>query len=110
MTPKAQRIVIAEECGWKEIRSLDWIPLGIPPTRRNGFEYIPDYPGCLNAMHEAIESLSYQDQVEWVYKLGEVLGFRNRNDWTEISMIQATAAQRAEAFLRTIGKWEGDVE
>ena len=113
MKPEAQRIAIAEACGWTSAinsKSRGGIYGLAPHESFLGMTTVPGYLNDLNAMHEAIESLSYQDQVEWVYKLGEVLGFRNRNEWTEISMIQATAAQRAEAFLRTIGKWEGGAE
>jgi hypothetical protein len=60
-----------------------------------------NYTQDLNAMHEAEKTLT-QDQSEIFYPrwLG---GFMSRT-----GPIYATARQRAQAFLRTIGKWEGD--
>jgi len=89
VTPEAQRIAIAEACGWKTgYRDPEaWHPL-------------PDYLNDLNAMHDAEQVLF------------------GRNDWsackydnyldvaTSSWKWNATASQRAEAFLRTIGKWE----
>jgi hypothetical protein len=116
MDKTQQRIKIAEACGYvfEELRVRTPYKTIFSRRHNNGdgtytdttCKYLPDYLNDLNAMYNAIESLSYQDQVEWVYNLGEVLGFRNRNDWTEISMIQTTAEQRAEAFLRTLNLWE----
>jgi hypothetical protein len=66
---------------------------------------LPDYLNDLNAMHEAEKVLSrgegyHQKGGFGLYKtaLAEVCD--------EQHPIDATAAQRAEAFLRTIGKWE----
>ena len=111
MDEQQQRIKIAEAYGYYNINAKCWRAWFNEEV--NGKlsvveKTVPDYLNDLNAMHDAIESLSYQDQVDWVYTLGEVLGFRNRNDWNEITMLQATAEQRAEAFLRTLGLWEGD--
>jgi hypothetical protein len=89
MNKEAQRIAIAETCGWKTgYRDPEaWHPL-------------PDYLNDLNAMHEA-ENVLF-----------------GRNDWSSCKYDEyldvatsswkwnATASQRAEAFLRTIGKWE----
>ena len=63
-----------------------------------------DYCNDLNAMHEAEKMLipkNWNNYSEnwWIYcKLLRV------NDADEA--IHATARQRAEAFLRTLGKWE----
>ena len=94
MKPERQRIAIAEACGWRTgYRDPEaWHPL-------------PDYLNDLNAMHEAEKVLSrgegyHQKGGFGLYKtaLAEVCD--------EQHPIDATAAQRAEAFLRTIGKWE----
>ena len=64
-----------------------------------------DYCADLNAMHEAEKALAPKNwnnfsENWWIYcKLLRV------NDADEA--IHATARQRAEAFLRTLGKWEG---
>ena len=112
MTPEKQRIAIAEACGWKEITGLHWIPLGIPPTRRHGAEYIPDYLNDLNAIHEAEKVLTdeqawKQIQIIVSYKQ-HAGGFPVLSRSESVRLHSATAAQRAESFLRTIGKWKGD--
>jgi hypothetical protein len=56
-----------------------------------------DYCTDLNAMHEAEESLT-DDQLWRMARNIE----RNDEQW----YFRATARQRAEAFLRTLGKWE----
>ncbi len=56
---------------------------------------IPDYLGDLNAMHEAEKALTGEQSWQYVQLLS---GYSNEG-WC------ATAAQRAEAFLRTLGLW-----
>ncbi len=69
-----------------------------------------DYTGDLNAMHEAEELLDYDQCLSFEDELCDVT--KKENDAAEIpppwrfSVAHATAAQRAEALLRTIGKWE----
>ena len=99
MKPEKQRIAIAEACGWTEIS--DWKAAGINgqhPTEP-WTDVIPDYLNDLNAMHEAEKVLNnvqrerYRTELVYSHAGGDVF---------------ATSAQRAEAFLRTIGKWEDD--
>ena len=64
----------------------------------------PDYLNDLNAMHEA-EELFYAkpDTLECAERM------RDYSKWLWLIAkypLHATATQRAEAFLRTIGKWE----
>ena len=60
-----------------------------------------DYCADLNAMHEAKKSLSSNQWWVFVEHLINICG-------GGIALcISATARQRAEAFLRTLGKWEG---
>ena len=67
-------------------------------TRKYGIE---DYVGDLNAMHEAEESLSQRDMYVMAIHIEAISkGFHFR----------ATARQRAEAFLRTLGKWGSTTE
>lgn len=110
MSPEAQRIAIAEACGWKRIGTqknlpfYGWIEVG--PC-----EEIPDYLNDLNAMHEAEKMLNQSGTWQYAANLGRVVGqnlmkdIREHGEWM---IAHATAAQRAEAFLRTIGKWEDD--
>ena len=64
-----------------------------------------DYCNDLNAMHEA-EKVFVEKGVNmwWCY-----VDFINRHNPTRLgreTAVHATARQRAEAFLRTLGKWE----
>jgi hypothetical protein len=102
MNTEKQRIAIAEACG---IVSKDqWGPLY--KTARGVLRGCPDYCNDLNAMHEAEailtekQRLFYHVNLMKLQKADFVAGF-----WF---LIHATAAHRAEAFLRTIQKWEDD--
>jgi len=85
VTPEAQRIAIAEACG----EDSDSIVR----------ELIPDYLTDLNAMHEAEKVLNEKQDHIMNDTLWDMCEGRKY-------LWHATAAQRAEAFLRTIGKWE----
>ena len=67
-----------------------------------------DYCTDLNAMHEAEEALKgYQQIHTYVWHLS------NRKDWeTDFKLMEVhiSARDRAEAFLRTLGKWEPTTE
>ena len=102
MTNKQINIAIAEACGWHDCSFISGECSGLRKdiTSLNGrYEPIPDYCNDLNAMHEAEKSLSEEQKEEYFYYLVCVFG-----NWPKA--IQANARQRAEAFLRTIGKWE----
>lgn len=110
MTPEAQRIAIAEACGWKKCRAirpghLTSRVVGISPPfcgMESSSEFdVPDYPNDLNEMHEAEMSLpaidpSQPDRVTYRFNLGRAVG-------NDPHAIHATAAQRAEAFIDTLG-------
>ena len=102
MNPEQQRIAIAEACGWTDVRFIgrgdDTICVGKPKVRPGGIN-VPDYLNDLNALHDA-EKVLTNEQLE-VYC--NILHKPNHGVYWAI---HATASQRAEAFLRTIGKWE----
>ena len=100
MTPDKQRIAIAEACG---IVSKDkWGSLYKTP--RGILRDCPDYLNDLNAMHEAEKVLDYNQMNR--YQNFELSRFVcTGTTW----ICSSTAAQRAEAFLRTLGKW-GDAK
>ena len=67
---------------------------------RSGFHTpVPDYLNDLNAMHEAEKVLTVQQRGEMT------LNIMHSNCDGYWPQLHATAQQRAEAFLRTIGKW-----
>lgn len=104
MTPEAQRIAIAEFCGWV------WhSPTGIwIPPNANELE-LPRYLNDLNAMHEAEKNLDTGLAKQFAWELHKVMP--GQQSWPPRSplhtyiILHATAAQRAKALLRTIGKW-----
>jgi len=97
MTNQEINHVIAEFCGYKFIAfNKGWITCGDAEIQIN----IPDYCNDLNAMHEAEKNLIRGDPGLWEC-------YTNRlNTKYGIDAIHATARERAEAFLKTIGKWK----
>ena len=116
MTPEAQRIAIAEAYGTHQVaigkrpdlevtirrlvdvngRTADFWEGG--SSCDIGFRHPADYLNDLNAMHEAENACIYAPHC--------ALGMLYSAQPTIAGFISATAAQRAEAFLRAIGKWE----
>ena len=108
MTPEQQRIAIAEACGWTEIEPCtccDGVSRGYTPTPGAHKKHLPNYLFDLNAMHEAEETLQESQRVTYSNELYDLAVEHSlkTGKWSYLSM---TATQRAEAFLRTIGKWD----
>jgi len=115
MTPEAQRIAIAEACGWTgdQLDKVDDLgPIkGYKETRWWHEKYSmwprkhyllptepPNYLNDLNAMHEAEKVL---DGAAARFRYAEILhGIVKRDGSSHIW--HAAAAQRAEAFLKTL--------
>jgi predicted ABC-type transport system involved in lysophospholipase L1 biosynthesis ATPase subunit len=107
VTPEQQRIAIAQACGWKR-QEPDSCFFDDPTESFQ--EYVgdlPDYCNDLNAMHQAETVMTDRQRTSYLDKLYEVCNPHSmlNDDW---NLTCATAAQRAEAFLKTIGKWEED--
>jgi hypothetical protein len=100
MTPEQQRVAIAEACGWKT-GYRDAV---------SSVTALPDYLNDLNAMHEAEKVLGILERGTYQNILGLACGGIREDDGGHFvshrESIHATASQRAEAFLRTIGKWK----
>jgi len=123
MTNEQINIAIAEACGLDVIQN----PHGSkdrPEAWKTGFftpkaakqrriswpssaivKVIPDYCNDLNAMHEAEKVLPRQlYHVDyWQKGYGR---FQTIVSEMTVTPFSAAASQRAEAFLKTIGKWE----
>lgn len=126
MTEERMRIVTAEICGWHNLtvgqpyhigQALLYgtkLP-GAPDDIGNPMFGIPDYPNDLNAMHEAILKLDRTIHDKDVClrdvfssELEELIT-KSRSTpeiWSMFDLLNTTARQRCEAFLRTVGKWE----
>jgi hypothetical protein len=114
MTPEAQRIAIAEACGWEgPFKHWHFGQLLGFRYRGKGIEQnVPDYLNDLNAMHEAEKVLVNHDYAKYEFVLGEVCDKWTKENLMGATLMQstsvsATAAQRAEAFLRTLNLWKG---
>jgi hypothetical protein len=93
MNKEKQRIAIAEACGWKPNPfQMDMRGQVFPQSP-------PDYLNDLNAMHEAEKVLILD--CEWATYLDRLSVIV-----AEGSLVHATAAQRARAFLETLGLWD----
>jgi len=102
MNEHEQRIEIAKVCGWKFDTHKDSdgeysFPVGA------SWYVIPDYTDDLNDMLEAEKLLP---DLNLYRKFLYIIVIEDQSN-TSNEIAFATAAQRAEAFLRTIGKWTG---
>lgn len=99
MNPNKQRIVIAELNGfkWSGLREekdfIGWTLKGQYWPR------LPDYLNDLNAINEVVASLSYTLRTAYTSVLFDICG-----SWS--ASVDATAAQRCQAYLRVMCKWE----
>lgn len=109
------RIAIAEHRGWKRVPTpfrcgqaiVDW-----PVFEKDGIRAsirtntLPDWPNDLNLMHEAEKKLNADEQRQYIDWLDSIVWKQITNQVHGFKRCHATAIQRAEAYLRTIGKWK----
>lgn len=105
MKPEAQRIAIAKACGWEE-SAIDSKTCYNPHGAHCYWSDVPDYLNDLSAMHEAEEAaikLSNAGGLPF-----SVLGYHDRliARHGTVGAILSSATERAEQFLKTLGKWE----
>lgn len=84
---------IAEACGWKPKRQTKLTRMGF----RVSYENTPNYCEDLNAMHEAEKTIYKHHNLWSAYYYHVGAGAQG---------LHATARKKAEAFPRTLGKWE----
>lgn len=100
MKPEEQRIAIAEACGWKPYQFGSGWTQGASQMDI-GPKPLPDYLNDLNEMHEAEKVLTDNQKCNYTAYLQNMV----KSFLGEFNLVHATASQRAEAFLKTIGKW-----
>ena len=109
MTDEQINTAIAEACGWTKINVQH--RSGISPTNglRMGTEFLPKYSTDLNAMHEAVKTRIPKGikREEYILRLcgGDEWRSYDMNILDAVYCEEATAAQRAEAFLKTLNLW-----
>ena len=111
MTNEQINIAIAETCGWTDCVFVESLKLtkGFPPpnnppiygTYENGMAQLPNYCKDLNAMREAMLTLTDKQGFGFLWHLND-MGFVG-GDW---ELLTLDSHVLAEAFLRTLGKWE----
>ena len=105
MTPEAQRIAIAEVCGYSVFEWAGGLCLYADEFRCGDkvwfHQIVPDYLTDLNAMHEAEKILTHEQRADYTWQLANICTAGSLND-----IISATASQRAEAFLKTLNLWD----
>ncbi len=107
MTDGQINAAIAGACGWVPDcdRGICWDQYG------NAIITPPNYCTDLNAMHEAEATLSVSCRLDYPTVVLRVLFELDKYTLYAtggFTHITTTARQRAEAFLRTLGKWEED--
>ena len=105
MTDEQINIAIAESLGWKLLANNRWTrPCGI-------YADLPNYTADLNACHEFESEIIYSnDRLPKKYTQQIKSAICREAGVKKAQMdfdlcITATARQRCEAYLKTIGKW-----
>jgi len=114
MTDEQINKAIAEHCGWTEIRRADFCNLiGINPNGPKGptADCVPCFASDLNAIVSAPIGFSNMGQYGEELRIaagcvGSRGGHFTPNAFGVLAIANLTARQRAEAFLRAVGKWE----
>lgn len=125
MKQESQNAAIAAKIGWTNFTTdahkafpqglPSWkspIPnvFGVPPGETN-LRFVPHFTLDLDAMRHAEEALAFQEQalyVEYLLRICNATVGQHPDlwRWEEIGRaIHASAAQRAECFIRAIGAW-----
>lgn len=105
MSPQAQRVAICAFMKWKPPYAMtincEWL------DSASGIVMRSDPLKDLNACHEMEKVLTINQRLDYRRNLNELVG-GCRTNLKSFEQITATAAQRCEAFLRTVGKWQED--
>jgi hypothetical protein len=96
MTDEEINATIAEACGRKRRPDGGWYP----DNGSAGTQAILNYCNDLNAMHEAENTLTDANMFVMAHHIERLVSAKGQH------YFHATARQRAEAFLRTLDKWE----
>ena len=128
VSPESQRIAIAEACGF--VAETATVLVWADPTIREGaatgglpaqsqilyskdghwfrLENLPSYLSDLNASHEMEKGLTIHEYAAYEIELCKSVDATGLDSDIWHYVLCATAAQRAEAFLRALGKWKQD--
>lgn len=113
MTPEAQRIAIAEACGWTmkpyQSRHGAQKPMWHHP---NGtpMGFTPDYLHDLDAIRDAEGHLPDSDWPFYLDELEQITRVNGKFTQERRRIRNATAAQCAEALVKSFDKWVEETE
>ena len=103
MTLEQIDIAIAEHLGWSDVRVGEGARIWGNRPNSAGQDYrkaaVPQFHAKLDDMHYAETVLTYEQFDEYYIQLSTKM----------VRPFHSTAAQRSEAFLRTIGKWQDEI-
>jgi hypothetical protein len=109
MTDEQINAAIARVCGWTNVNEAHRSGKA-PGADYVGQEFIPDYCNDLNAIHEAEnylgESTNMVEYTNMLYDMACIVQTMT-NRWNPYGL---PARYRAEAFLRTLGKWHEETQ
>lgn len=112
MKPEQQIIAIAKACGWRKMAAPKELGFGEGAPNKCWYftHQLPDYLNDLNAMHEAEKMLqtptgNYLCKTWWNYRSNLIDICERDSEEQGCKHLSATAAQRAEAFLKTLNLW-----
>jgi hypothetical protein len=104
MTNKQINAEIAEVCGWTDIfEHPEFGLMGVESETHGCRTAIENYTHDLNAMHEAEKTLTGLNCHAFCEWLLDIVADSPDHLW---EVLTASSRQRAEAFLKTLGKWE----
>lgn len=114
MTPHAQNIALAKLDGWKPqayghnllaahmAGDFQYFKNGVACAKRD----LPRYTESLDALRPILLKLTLSQGVEYYSYLAETIyGRRYEGEIVPVRLLVASAAQVAEAILRTVGKY-----
>lgn len=116
MTEQEQRIALCEWAGWKpevrraEIPEADFVHEETFWTKGEATcrgPWLPD-TNSLDVLHEFEKRLNEKQEVFYLMRLMDVMKEDHTIGWKIERTYHATAAQRREALLRTLGLWKED--
>lgn len=114
MKIEEQRIEIAKFCGWTNVTVYadeNQIDGFMPAPNTRFWQVVPNYTDDLNAIHEAekkiINTSTWDGYYRWLVCVMDEDSESDNGCQSNI-MIHASASQRCEALLRTIGKWKNE--
>lgn len=129
MSPEAQRIALAEVCGWEKVGRYFWSDEYEDFLKQHGPRVIvphfnghllgywkatdawatpPDYPNDLNAIREVRGVLTRDQQAAFIFCLESIVARDPKANLWSWALVNASAAQQAEAILRATNKWGDD--